>query len=282
MIRLLRHTKDVVFGKDVDYIIYDVKEFVKLRPYLYPKLQGVWNIGLLNFPLDKVYELIKTEKDSPLNIIVYMKAVDLSRVLLRYPKLEYKEPSKWEKYVNYIKTLNINIENTALRELYKRTRGNLDNIATVIDRVNGNTLNMLQLNKIIPKQAEVIYASDVVLTFLIKHNKLIKSKGSRLSQYKYKSYTDLLSKMINTIGRDYAFYAIRKYIANLVKEKERYLKNKIKDEKLIDIMQCIDQYELLRLYIAFLKSTPDMLECTFLICRGGESNVSLYEKAFIT
>lgn len=279
IIQLDKHTR---FPK-CDLLVEHFVDFEKLYPHLQPKLRGNWTIVFVGIGVD----VIKNIKENYVvgeyvNILCYVNKDVLDRAMLMFKDIQEDKLTKWEKYIEIIKTTKLSMNNKILRELYRRAQGNTDKIEEVINSLEKKygesaEIKIKELNSVIIKD-ESVYARDVVLTLLLKNNSNIKRKGSRYSIYKYKDLNKVTQSLIDSLGRKYAYYAIRKYIRDLFVEKDNYLLNK--EVKNAEVVKYVDAYEILHLKLLFEAGNPDMLEACLYIHERRRFNDCLFRKTF--
>ena len=144
---------------------------------------------------------------------------------------------------------------TALKELYSRFHGNIAKIEEIAQDLleitaEKDVIDVKDINKIAVKE-EIIYAKDVLYTFLLHDCELIPKRGHRLAGYRWKRPWELYYKLIDNIGTKYAFYAMRKQVDFLVKENIKYMHNEDYKEEIveyIDVYQLADLYQMFYLY----------------------------------
>lgn len=237
-------SKDTIYTK-YDYILEDIKILKKLLPYLTKKIKGEWKIYLIKFKLSEI-EFLKTEYKY-IKFIVMLSKEDMEQV-----KGDIKKISTWDSYLEYLSMVNKNMSNKTISELYRRSKGNLATIIETIQSLevlypNSQNITIAQLDKILIKE-DIVYARDVVLAMLLKKNKLLSTKGSIYSKYKFSNYLNLYLKLRDIMNADVAFYAIKKQIKKLYDIKMSDLNNEDIDKRKVELCKYIDIYEILYLH----------------------------------
>lgn len=242
MVELRQHRKDMDFSI-YDYVFEDVDKFEKVLPYLLPKLEGSWKLLLVEPKMEHIRCYLDTSViPSYIDLLITVDANQLEQLYLERPNLVEKERTPWDIYMDLIKQFPVPMEDKALRELYFRVGPKeTDLAAALVELEQYDYISMKVINKhFAPVQR--VFASQVVRAFLLGRFRL--------------GWT-LLSKLETEIGSTVSFYAIRKYLRRLLKEKEQYLQNEDVKER---IVEQVDGYTLILLYWLFETATsPNQL-----------------------
>lgn len=211
-------------GFDEVYEDYSVLE--EVLPFMRPKLEGAWNVMVLEPPLDFVRVCLDTGYvPSYVSVTLALEQSQLEQLYLEKPKLVQEEKSSWTVYQDLVAAFPVPMDDKAMRELYYRVGPNEDKLAAALDELRDCIyINMVEINK---RWAPVqrVYSSQVVRSFLI---------GRRSSAWKQ------LSILEANIGTVISFYAIRKYVRNLFSAKTKYLQNLPVKERFIDKVSVYD------------------------------------------
>jgi hypothetical protein len=248
-----------------DYIFDKLEDFEKILPYLYPKIDGEWSIMLVDLKIVDCRRLLDDlQVPEYLEIECHLKQDVLGLLFAEYPKYRSEEKSKWEQYLETVANFPKTIEKRASSELFKRCHGDVGAIREALAElltmsIDEDVITIRHINAILLAN-DSVYAKDVILTLLLKPNVLVPSRGSRLSRYKYNNPFELYTKLEYEIGRDAAFYSMRKYLRNLYEGKIDYLRNKETKEK--EVVEVLDVYEIAHAYLTFFMSSPlQILTC---------------------
>ncbi len=251
--------KKKFISSDSDYVLESLSEFETLLPYLYKKIEGSWKIIFVDLKITEVRRL-SSELDIPdyIDIEVYLKKDVLILFFQENPSLYNKDKSKWEQYMEVISEFPKLIDKKASSEIFKRCRGDIDQIKEILseillialeeDEVTVNHVNAV----ILP--VDTVYAKDVLFSFLLKNNNLIERRGNKYSRYKNSKPFEAYNKLEYAIGKDIAFYAMQKAAKKLYESKLAYLKNETVDDA--DLMSIVDIYDLSHAYLSFYLSSP--------------------------
>ena len=250
MIKIIVHSSDTRIN-DVDYIIEKSDKLERLLPYLKKKLQGEWRIALLepgiNF-VRRVYD----EGMIPdyVSLEIYLEKSVASQLMAERPQLQVKEETAYEKFLHLISDMKVLIDPKAVRELYRRVGSDksklVDYVRQLADDSGGRPVTLSDVKaKVIDERK--LYASQVVTEFLL---------GDR---WRWKHYSQLLLEL----GRDYAYYAMRKYTEKLLQEKEKYLRN---EPTTIFSIDRIDSYRISHAWVLFHTTTSKELDsCMYIL-----------------
>lgn len=283
MWRLLAINKRTVYTK-ADYTFEKLKDFEKVVPYLYPKIEGSWRISLIKFQLDEL-EHIQENINIPdyVNIYAYLSKDILEKFVEKFPDVREREKTPKEKYNEFLKDFPKMFTGKALKELYSRFHGNVAKIEEIAADLleltqDKDVIDVSDINKIAVKE-DIVYAKDVLYTFLIYDCELIPRRGHKLAGYRWKKPWELYNKLVNNLGRSYSYYAIRKQVDNLVKEKIKYMHN---EEYKEEIVEYLDVYQLADLYQSFHLYTSDALFVIMDEIERRKRNDSLFKRLSTT
>ena len=236
-----------------DYVLEKIKDLEKIVPYLFPKIEGRWKIVLIGMTV-KENAMAYKELDIPeyVDVISYMPKDSAIKLITQFPELEYVKKSSKELYSEIIKQLPKTITPKAMKEVFRRFHGNAEKIAEIMPEIvehsgDQHDITIADVDAVVPI-LDIVYAKDVLYSFLFHSNNLISKRGHYLSKCKYGKPELLLQKLIQDLGRDYAYYAIRKQLRNLTKEKIKYMHNEEYKEKAVEY---IDTYTLSELLFSF-------------------------------
>lgn len=241
MWRILKQKKNQVIPKEADYVFEKLSDFEKLVPYLYPKIDGEWSIIFLGFSLkDLLYCEEKLDIPEYVNIVAYVSKDVHDRFLARYPKYVEKEVSNHERYKEVLKSIPRIMTAKAIRELYSRFHGNIERIEEALEEIIKNnpdkeTIDIKDVDSVVV-ESETVYAKELLYAFLIYDNELIERRGNPLSGYRWKRPWELYEKIVRSLGRDFAFYAIRKQVEYLIDEKIKYMHNEDYKEQIVEYL----------------------------------------------
>lgn len=262
MVKYLVYTSDTrVF--DVDYLYEKEDKFLSVLPYLKRKIEGDWKIAILE-PDIKFVRRTFDEQLVPeyVELALYMERSIAERIMIEKPQLAVKEKTAFEKYMDSISEMKILIRPDAAKELYRRVGTNKAKLPEYL-------LNLSQLSKgeitVADVRREVadertLYASDVVNSFLLHE------------RWRWTRY----EKFVKMLGRDYAYYAIRKYITKLLNEKNAYLRN---EETSIRVIDKIDSVSVCAAFTIFNTTRPEELDICMQMLDRNELRRVLYDSA---
>ena len=284
--QLLKYSRDITFPKGCDYIFEKVKDLEKKLKYLRPKLEGEWIIVCVDFNLKEMREIKENFKiPDYVDIRCYVKQEVIEKFLIEYPEYAEVEVSKWDQYLELVKTLEKPMSKSAMNELYKRNKGNLEKIRGVLpDIINAaeekEIIDIKDINNYVLKE-EKTYARDVILSFLLRGNENIPRKGNRLSKFRYGNPWDYYYSLVDEYGEKTSYYFLRKSVNKLFEQKLNYLRNEdIKEEEFV---KAVDYFHIVYLKDLFVMCTkPDQLIIIFRMLERRNNNACIFEETFLT
>ena len=197
-----------------DYILEDGESFDALLPYLYPRIDGEWKVVIIDPDIKTLRHLYTLTIPTCVDLRVYADGTDISQFALEKPDLQVTKVSSYALYEELFKDISVVFEPRAVSEIYNRAGPDIDNLKTALSDViqvsNGEYVTMADVNKVLLPNKRV-YTSDIVRAFIVDPR--IKYRWS------------LANKYVEELGQDYAYYALRKYVFNLLKYKAKYLRN---------------------------------------------------------
>lgn len=232
-----------------DYKLDKPDRFTDLLPYLFKKIDGDWNIELVGMEIGYIRELLDYMKiPKYVHILVVVSDDVISNLQAERPDLIAKKKTMKEYYNDLIANLPVFIESRASSILYSRIEKDRILIKQTLDRL----VSMCE-------EKGVITVSDVksvTLNNKVYYSNQVIKAFAELDKNRWKIY----SQFESSLGRRYAFYALRKYIKKLLKDKTAYLNNEsYKDRNVTSV----DTYTLIFLYDRFTRYKPDQLVCIF-------------------
>lgn len=233
MIELRQHKKDLSFSS-YDYVFEDILKFEAVLPFLLPKLEGEWNIMLVEPKISYIRAYLDTSRiPSYIHLVITLDPSQLEQLYLERPQLAVKEKTPWDIYMDLIKEFPVPIADKALREIYYRVGPKEEALRGALHTLSEYPVITLQeVNKHFAP-VERVYANQVVRAFLLK---------------RFKNAWKMLSMLESEIGSTIAFYAMRKSIRRVFTEKCKYLQNEDTKEWLAEN---VDGYTIIRLYWLF-------------------------------
>lgn len=233
MIELRQHRKDMDFSA-YDYIFDDITKFETALPFLYPKLEGSWDIMLVEPRLSNIRTYLDTAIiPSYLHLVITVESSQLERLYLERPQLVEKEKTSWDVYMELIKKFPVPMADKAMREIYYRQGPKEEDLRAALNELlDYPIITLREVNRHFAPSNRV-YASQVVRAFLLG---------------RYKHAWRMLSTLETELGNAVTFYAMRKNVRHIFAEKSKYLKNEDTRERLAEM---VDGYTILLLYWLF-------------------------------
>lgn len=236
----LKLSKDKLDLSKADYVLDKTDKFYDMVRFLTPKFYGQWTFYLLDPTIKFVKDLLK-DINIPAWIDVYIitnqKKID--EISLDYPDMVPKKQTKKEAFDMVVAGLTHLLDKSAARALFEAFKQKPDETTEAILKLDKETKELTITKKDIQgaiTYTKPIYASEVMNAFL-------HGDANRWVLY---------NKLINELGESYAYYALRKYLKNLLHNKEQYLENK--DYKYF-IVQSVDSPTICYAYVLFANST---------------------------
>lgn len=269
-----------------DYIFEKWKEYEKVEPYFkYPKIGDKWKVVIVNFPIQKVRDILDTELKH-VDLIFYLKSDVVDNLAEERPELFGEEKSSYERYLDLVATFPITFEKNASRELYKRANGNTELIKEALKYLEEEYLGE---DMILKKHVETailpdnrVFQRDVALSLLLKNNEEVPKRGSYLSRYRYGSWKKLFVEYSNSLSEEVAFYAMRKYFLELYDRKYSLLTEPGYECKDLAAVKSIDIMTLTYARILFISSNPKQLYSILISIEGRLQGVSIFKPEDVT
>lgn len=261
MVKYIVNSKDTRI-RDADYLFEDVDKFKKLLPYLRKKIEGTWEIAILEPDIKSVREFADSESiPGYVTVSLYLDRHVAEQIASEKPKLFIKEKTAYEKYLDLISDMKILIEPKAAKELYQRVGTDKSKIPEYLQELSNTSNEKITVNDVrkTVNDERRLYASDVVNAFLLKTR-------WRWSQY---------NKLVSNLGRDYAYFSMRKYISKLLEEKNDYLQNK---DTTLRVVDKIDALSINLAYVLFNTTKASELDtCMYLLDNKAKARSVLEE-----
>lgn len=278
--------KEIPRGQD--YLFESYVDFQKLEPYLrYPKI-GIpeWKIAFVDISIKDARQVSETVFPDYIKVTILLKRDVLIKFLQENSKLLERKKSRWEKFLEKIEDFPILLDQKAASEIFKRCHGNSEKMEELLSDLKTmfydvGCIQMYHVNAVSIREDKV-YARDVIFALLLKDNPHIPMKGSRLSMYKYKHWRKLYDELYKELGTDIAFYSLRKAVAKLYEEKNKYLNNDQVTSAYADIVEVVDVYELMHAHIAFQTANTKQSEVILRIIEGRLHNATLFEGTILS
>ena len=236
-----------------DYILEDSKSFFDLLPYLYPRIEGRWEICVIDPTIKELRQIFDTQLKDCIDLKVYADQSDINQFLLERPDINTEKVSNYTIYQDLFKTIDCAFDPKAVSEIYQRAGPDIDNLKVALEDVikvsNGSYVTMTDVNKVLLPNKRT-YANEVIRAFI----------GSKNIPYRW----SLLNRIREELGDEYAFYSMFKYVRKLLVNKNKYLINEEvpkqfeKDVKEIDALTVDYTYALFMQY-----NSPTFLPAIF-------------------
>lgn len=236
-----------------DYILEDSDTFFELLPYLYHKLEGVWEVCIIDPTIKDMRRIADAQLPECVNVRVYADATDIAQFALECPELKTEKVSSYTLYQELFKDIAVTFDPKAVSEIYHRAGPDIDNLKTALSDVmevsNGSYVTLDDVNKVLLPNKRV-YASDVMRAFI----------GPRSVPYRW----SLLNKLRAELGDEYAYYTLRKYVIRLLGAKNKYLINEDVAQGFDRDVKDIDALTIDYAYSLFMEFTsPKLLPAIF-------------------
>lgn len=235
MLKISAISKDLKLA-NADYVFEKTDKFMRLLPYLYPKISGDWYIAILEPKPETVRTFLDTEViPEYVTLELFMEQSQLENLMMERPSMQVEVKTAWQKYQDLIAGLDIVIDDKAVNEIYRRVGSNINSLEetlTMLSDKSGNGTITIKDVRLYVQDNSHVYASQVVRAFLTGDVKA----------------WNLFSIYEKELGTEIAFYAMRKYIRKLLKDKNAYLLNEEYKDKNVER---IDAFAIMRAYKLF-------------------------------
>lgn len=241
MVEVRKHQKDMDFGL-YDTVWESAEDFKEVLPYLKPKLDGDWNLLIIEPKLDFVRLCLDTAfVPGYIHLVLSVEQSLLEQLYLERPQLLKKEKTRWDIYMDLIGTFPSGIDDKAMRELYYRVGPREDKLAEALKILEQYPyVTIHEVNKHFAAVNRV-WSNQVLRAFLL---------------HQHRQAWRLLNMLEQEIGSVVAFYAMRKGIRRLFRDKQRYLHNEdTKERKIAEY----SVYDIILLYWLFETAVPEQL-----------------------
>lgn len=274
MVKLERY--DSKYLPKGDYIFEKVKEFNRIYPFLTKKIDNTtWRLIYITPTIQEVRKFIELNSPDYIEIILLCRNETLQTIYMEYPNYEKEDKTKWQQYLDVIADYPKIIEQKASKELYKRSKGNLEVIIEVLQNlldIDSNVVTLKHINQYLVKDNS-IYGRDIILPIYLKNNLKVSARGSIYGKYKrYDSLKNFIT-LSDQLGDEAAFYICRKCIFNLYDMKLKYINGERVNEP--ELMSFIDIYSLAhaKLLFTFSNTNQGIVVIIDLIERNTSKNI---------
>lgn len=225
---------------DADLCLEEVSALYKLMVNFTPKIEGRWNILIVNPTIKECKELLDNKQIPEwMDIIIYLQAKKLEQVCLEFPEYQPKNVPFKEQAKELLTSVNHLIDKKAFSILVEAFRGNLTDLQKMLIELDENCTGPRISIKDVQAKVNYVrptYASDVINSFLLQE----------------KQRWVLLNKLVQALGDSYAYNALYKYVKTLLHEKNKYLNNQDVD---LRVVNRIDAPSICYAYTIFSTST---------------------------
>ena len=244
MVRYEIYTKDTRI-KNVDYLFEKMNKFDAIINYLKPKIEGTWEIALMDPPIQYLRDLLKINNiPEYVDVCAYVSRETARTLNNENPKLVVKEKSNYERFIDLLSEYGLVIHPKAVKELYRRVGNDKSKLPEYImklkEDVGDKEVTQEIVKQSIPDENR-LYASTVLTAFLTQ------------DRSRWKKYNEL----VQVLGTKYAFYALRKYSYKLLVEKNKYLRN---EDTTIYGLERIDAFKINQAFVVFQTMKPEELD----------------------
>lgn len=208
--RLDRKTKFI----EADYIFDKEESFIELVPKLTPKITGDWILCIVDPSVSFLRTYVAESSFVPdfVQCVLYVPSNKLDAVAEVCPDAEVKEVSMWDAFVELVRTLKHPMSTGAYRYLYKAIGPNYDELKVALHTLDSEceneTITLIDVRRKFTYTKRV-YAQQVLDAFL-------KQNDSRWQLY---------ATYERDLGIQIAYYALRKQVVKLLRDKKSYLSN---------------------------------------------------------
>lgn len=238
MISLEKYDKKAL--PNADYYLESVDKLKDVISFLTPKFTGNWVIVFLDPKIKHVKGLLEdTQLPRWVDFIVLMGQKKLDTVALEYPHLVAKKQTRKEMVNEVVSGMRNLISNSAKKALTEALGNSKSELIETVRKLDNECADGIVTLKQVQKTIHYVkrvYVSSVINAFLLKD----------------RNRWDLFSTVVHDIGEEITYYAMYKYVKNLLLDKQKYLRNE--DIKYY-IVQRIDAPVICYAYVLFAKSS---------------------------
>lgn len=197
----------------VDYVLDKPEKLSDLVVNLTPKFEGQWEIILLDPKITQVNEIIETNVIPDwITLYIYVNNAKMEKILLEHPTFAPQQVSVKETFKLMIAELHNSIETKAMYDLYDAVGANVQALQEALNKLDaeceGGVITVKQVHSSYTYTKHV-YASEVLEAFLTK---------DKQRWYKF-------DRLTHELGDTIAYYALRKQVTMLLRDKNKYLHN---------------------------------------------------------
>ena len=246
MIRLVKHSKNDKIP-DGDYVLDKTDKFYDMVAVLTPKFKGKWEFVLVDPRIVFINELIHSNKVPEwVDVIILIGEKKIDVIAQEHPEYTPKDKTKKEEYAEMIAGLSHVLDESAKKALFSALSYNMDELRSTLEKLDlectTETITLKQVQGSV-NYTKRVYASDVINAFLLKDARRWK----------------LYDAIVKEIGQTVSYYAMYKYVKNLLSEKEKYLTNEDVKQR---IVSKVDAPLICYAYVLFANSNnPNQLYC---------------------
>lgn len=254
MLKFITYTRDTRI-RDVDYLIEDPAKLLAMIPYFRPKIEGEWKIALFEPPIKFVRELVDNDIiPDYVGLDVYLDQGVVSQLMVERPKIFVKTKTAYENFMDMIADMKVLIDGKAAKELYRRVGKNKDKLPEYImslsEKADSGVITVSMVRSEVVDERRT-YASEVLMSFLT---------GDRSRWKKY-------NELVGELGREYSFFALRKFSKKLLEEKNKYLRNQDTEMRGLDK---VDSFKVNMAFVLFNTTAPCELDMCMHILENRE------------
>ena len=251
-----------------DYFFEHADDYFDVLPYLYGKIIGKWYIMVLADNIKEIRHIFNVGVPEDVTVDVLTDQSNIEQFLMEHPDTRVAALSPYEMYMELFRDIgDIIFDPKAVSEIYKRAGPNIEELEKALQQViqtsDGIKVTMQDVDKVLLPNKRV-YASDIARAFL----------HMRECPWRWQ----LVDRFINDLGQDFAFYSVRKYIQQLLQNKNKYLHNETVAERYARDVQTVDAFTVIHAYATFTKyNKPAMFRAVLRELEGRNfTNVSVH------
>ncbi len=288
-IRYLQYgNKTKVPYRDFDKTYKKLDDLLEDRAVMLPRLIGNWKIGIIDAHYDDLVRSQTFEVPEYMELTMYGRPELLQKLKLGE---SFHRRSLYEEYVeNYLRPFPKLLSDDAADAIFRRCHGDTDRISYVFEELEAmpaEAITLREVDSLLPN-SETASATDVLMSMFIYSNRHVPRKGNCLSGYRWRPPIKQAFLLIDQLGEEIVFYALRKRILRYIKLKKEFNKGielKNVSRRDTEFLQVVDSDSLIYAYCLFLQSKPSSLLAILydIIARqrgDGEEEERLYAHIF--
>ncbi len=249
--------------KDFHFIFGSIDELTK-RKFTIPPIRDIFRVCLIDASYNDILYLKNSDFPEFVEITVFTK----EEILITLGIIN-KQLSPYEQLLKYLENYPIYLESKLVKKLYFNTDNPIEILEDLKDLPSISEKDIVKYFKFDKK----IFAIDVVYSIFTYRRKL-----NSFKKYYSKNPVYYITSLIEVLGEQHAYYAVRKVMSKLFKSKLQYLeKGNVKlNKSMMELIKVIDVYEITFAYTLMYFYNGTNLFILLKVLERREKDVSLF------